>query len=382
MNMSGLTKRLIGQIDDIGFMASIITLPLSIKWSSKLLFMSILLRFFRMVSKKDFSWYSNQKPVITFYTLLVFYIIIQGIWLDGSWLFFKTFDKAYAPYLIFLLVPLFYNNIKIVAQIPKALILGVGILMLFILVLTLVEWQWYDREMILEVFDIHHLYISLYLLFIMNYILSSNDVFKLKSRSLLLLMVILFLLLFRSKAAIVTALALMLFHSGIWLKLSFKKLIGLGFVIAILIVIFHTFFFELYLKALDFRSRIWNVAIESIMQQPLLGYGNINEYDILNTGHFLNGNYDFLDSHLNAHNQFLTSLLKFGLVGFILMFIPYSYPLLKGKNSIRYEYIGFLIVMIPMSFVESFFNRHHGIVFFCITLYYYHTMSKKVELKA
>ncbi|WP_242158109.1 O-antigen ligase family protein [Aestuariivivens sediminis] len=375
----GLVKHYLKQADYICFILSIILLPLSIKLSSKLLFIAILLGVIQSIYTRAFSWFLYQKPVIVLNALFVIYIIIQGLILDGPTDFFKTFDRAYAPYLVFLLMPIFYNKCQITKHVPLALLIGVCTLCFLILVNSFLDGAFYTREMVLEVFDMHHLYISLYILFLINFLLSTETQFKVKSKVILIFILVCFLIFFKSKAAIVATVILLLYHAAIRLKLNKTKWVGLGVAAVILIVIFNTYFHKLFTDALDFRSRIWAVAIEYILHNPIFGYGSNNEHAILNRGHFLIGNYDFLDSNLNTHNQFLTFLLKFGLVGFVLVLSPFVYIVMKVNKPLRQEYLGFLILLFCMSFIESLYNRHHGIVFICLTLYYYHNLSMKAQ---
>lgn len=377
----GFVKPYLKQADYICFIVSVAILPLSIKLSSKLLFIAILLGLIRSIYTKDFRWFSNQKPIIIFSVVFVLYIIVQGLVLDGTEVLLKTFDRAYAPYLIFIFVPLFYNNDRIVKQIPIVLIAGICTLFFLIIVNSLIELQWYNREKVLEVFDMHHLYISLYILFVINFLFSEVSKFNIKSTAVLLSIMVLFLFFFKSKAAIIAALFLSLYHTILRLKLTWLKIIIIGLIFGGLIFIFNTFLLELYLRALDFRTRIWEVALDYILQNPLLGYGGNHEHDLLNKGHFLNGNYDFLDSNLNAHNQFLTFLLKFGIIGFLLILFSFISPLFKMNFNLKKEYFGFLILFFCMGFIESLYNRHHGIVFCTIALYYYNSIKDFKSIK-
>ena len=374
-----LLKHYIIQTDYVCFILSVAILPLSIKLSSKLLFLAIVIGLIKKIYSKDFSWFSTQKPITFFIAIFVAYIIIQGLVLDAFNVFLKTFERAYAPYLIFLLVPLFYAKEEIVRQIPMALTIGVFMLFSLMLIGSLIDLQWYNREKVLEVFDIHHSYISLYILFIINFLICEASKFKLISKIILIFVLILFLVLFKSKSALAVVAFLILYHTLVKLKLDFIKVLCLVVSGILLIFLFNTFFYQIYLEALDFRSRIWEAAITVIADNPIFGYGSLNEYKILNFRHFLDGNYDFLDSNLNAHNQFLSFTIKFGVIGLTLMLLSFSYPLFKMHSSLKKEYMGFLIIMFFMCCIESFFNRHHGIVFFCIMLFYYNTLGNKVK---
>ena len=102
---------------------------------------------------------------------------------------------------------------------------------------------------------------------------------------------------------------------------------------------------------------------------------------MLNKRHFINGDYYFLDSNLNTHNQSLTFLLKFGLMGFLLMLSSWLYPILRTDSNTKKEIYGFLFLMFSMMLIESMYNRHHGIVFITVLLYYYSSIISNSQHK-
>ena len=373
-----LIKAGFNQIDFLVFCASIFTLSQSIKLSSKLLFISLMLGVLKAIYKKDFKWFISQKPLVTIYCFLFFYICLQGIFIDGFSIFLKFFDRAYAPYLVPLFVPIFYINVNQVKVIPKVFIAGILFTFLLIVFKSITQLELYNRDNVLQVFDLHHLYISLYILFAINYLLirfpknylSQEFIFK----SILLFVLGCFLVFFRSKAAIVICFFLFVYHIIIkvdWNLLKSLLALSMNF---LLIIVFNNSFLELYLIALDFRIRIWNAALEVISKNIIFGFGSLNEYFQLNKVHFLQGNYDFLDSNFNAHNQYLSFLLRFGIIGLFLIIAAFFVPLLRISNFLLKEYLGFLVIIFLMFFIESVYNRHHGIVFCTIMLYYYNTM--------
>jgi len=127
-----------------------------------------------------------------------------------------------------------------------------------------------------------------------------------------------------------------------------------------------------YLKALDFRLEIWEVSFKEFEENLIFGNLNMSEKDIINYNHYLNGKYYYLDSDLNSHNQYLSILMRFGLVGFLLL-IFYGINAFKKinpktkKQDLR-EFIGFLIIILAVCHIENILDRHHGIVY--ITTFY------------
>lgn len=379
-----LVKRSFEKIDLFFYFFSIFCLPLSIKLSSKFLFLSLVLGSLKSIYSKNFNWFSKQNPITFIYSIFLVFICVQGIVFLGYESFFKLFERYYAPYLIFILAPLFYRDFSKIRYIPKIFISGVFFVFFLIITKSIIQLDLYDRTKVLEVFDIHHLYISLYILFAINYLLANIFLSEIKGDSKIKIILIFilgaFLFLFKSKAAIVIALFLLVYYSISKIRWNTIRLTIATVFFVLLIVVFNSFFLRIYISALDFRSKIWGVAIECVLQRPVFGYGSFSEHGLLNNGHFINGNYDFLDSDLNTHNQFLTFLLKFGLIGLTLTVSTFVIPLFRMKTKLKMEYMGFLILVFSMAFIESLFNRHHGIVFCTVFLYYYNTKAQMDSL--
>lgn len=374
-----LIKNIFKEIEIVFFYLSVFTLTQSIKLSSKLLFLALILGLLKSIFTKNFSWYSNHKIIINIFILFFVYICFQGIFIDGVDDFLKTFERGYAPYIIFIFTSFFFIKRRVTELLPKVFIAGLLFTIFLIIIYSVYENQIYDRNKVLQIFKIHHLYFSLYLLFGIHYLISNFE----KNRALkikfltggIVLLFILFLLFFKSKAAIFILTLIILYYSLIKLKLNKLTILLLSISFILLIVVFNQYFLELYLKAIDFRSRIWIEGVQLVKENLLFGYGALNEHLRLNENHFLSGNYDFLDSYYNSHNQYLTFLIKFGFIGLALIVTTFILPFFKLKNKLKEEYFMFLLIVGFMALIESIYNRHHGIVFCTIFLYYYSSLS-------
>ena len=58
-----------------------------------------------------------------------------------------------------------------------------------------------------------------------------------------------------------------------------------------------------YIDAFEYRTQIWEAAIEAIKQKPFFGNLQDSEKNVINFQHYMSGKYYFLDSNLNSHNQ-------------------------------------------------------------------------------
>lgn len=375
-----LIKNIFKETEIIFFYLSVFTLTQSIKISSKLLFVALVIGFLKSIFTKDFSWYFNQKKIISVFIIFFIYICFQGIFIDGIDNFFKTFERGYAPYIIFIFTPLFFKKENIIELLPKIFIGGILFTIFLIMIYSVYENQIYDRDQVLQTFKIHHLYFSLYLLFGINYLLSNFEksiILKVKIVTIgIVVLFILFLFFLKSKSAIVILALIISYYLITKLKWNKLRIILLSLSIIVLLFTFNKYFLKTYVKAIDFRSTIWVEAVQIISKTPLFGYGTLNEHPMLNENHFLLGNYDFLDSNYNSHNQYLTFLIKFGFIGLSLITTTFILPIFKLKNRLKKEYCMFLIIIGFMALIESIYNRHHGIVFCTIFLYYYSSLSE------
>lgn len=372
-----IKTHLFKEIDALIFYLSIFILPISINWSSKLLFISFVLGLIKSINRKDFSWFKTHKFIITIFSIFLLYIFLQSILIDGFELFFKRFDKGFAPYLVFLFTPIFLNKKTQNETTPKALIFGLFALFILIILMSIIHVEIYNREKVLEVFDIHHLYVSLYILFAINFYLSrllkKPNKKKIKLYVFFLFSLFFFLFFFKSKAAIVISFGILFYHILLRVKLNKLRILVIIIIVVAMIYLFDQHLSSTYFKALNFRIKIWNAAISSFFENPIFGYGSLNEHNTLNYQHFVNADYGYLDSNFNSHNQYLSLLLKFGLLGFLIFITPFLILIKTINKTFQKEYVGFLLLISTMAYIESFTNRHHGIVFIAVILYYYNS---------
>jgi len=69
-------------------------------------------------------------------------------------------------------------------------------------------------------------------------------------------------------------------------------------------------------------------------------------------------------ARLRTHNQYLTFFISFGLIGFIITFICYMYPLIKNKNKLFFITLFFLAVIFMSMLNEDTLETHVGVCLF------------------
>lgn len=118
------------------------------------------------------------------------------------------------------------------------------------------------------------------------------------------------------------------------------------------------------------RIQIYKCAIELIKNKPILGYGIGRDKKVLYDCYKENLYYLY-ENKFNTHNQYLSTLLRFGLLGFIvfLFFLYYNYKIaVNSKSTI------FLSILIFYTFnflFENVIERQNGVILFAFLINYY-----------
>ncbi len=108
----------------------------------------------------------------------------------------------------------------------------------------------------------------------------------------------------------------------------------------------------------------WEVAWQLIRASPWIGYGTGTEVSLLKARYFDKHLYSSYLHELNAHNQYLSFLLKTGLGGLLV----YLALLVAGfRRAIRSRdafFYGFLVIVVCVCFSENILDTNKGIFFF------------------
>lgn len=116
----------------------------------------------------------------------------------------------------------------------------------------------------------------------------------------------------------------------------------------------------------DTRLARWNLALGIAAKSPLIGYGSGSEITVLKEGYFRNKYFHSYMSDLNAHNQFISILIKFGITGLLIFLATLFYGFrvsLKEKDLLLFA---FLFVIATVCFSENIIDRDKGIYFYSI----------------
>ena len=381
-----LLKEIVSQrdISFLVFIISLFLLPLSINLSTFTLIVALFLKVIQVLLKRNKLYVSKTLKNAAIVGLLFFaYIIINSISQTGFNITFKSFEKQYLHFAIFFLMPMLLRSKRENKLLIYAFFVGTILAVVYVFIFVVINNMTFNKYAFADILDIHHTYLSMYLLAFINYCMvlimgKKNNVPK----SIKLILAIVVLLSFgvmfflNSKAGMILFLLLFIIHS--FPDISKKNVIG--YVIALILILSVVSFFNNkidinYKKALDFRLQVWEMSFEVFSENVFFGDLSLSEKDRLNYKHYVNGKYYFLDSDLNSHNQYLSILMKFGFFGFVILLL-YGINIFRklafnNKTREIREFLGLLTVVLLICYIENIIDRHHGIVYLTIFYNYY-----------
>ncbi|MEP6673916.1 MAG: O-antigen ligase family protein [Ferruginibacter sp.] len=108
----------------------------------------------------------------------------------------------------------------------------------------------------------------------------------------------------------------------------------------------------------------WDAAMELVKQSPLIGHGSGSEKELLKEKYFEKKLYISYLNEFNAHNEYLSFLLKTGIAGLLV----YLYVLFSGfsiavkKRDILF--FAFMLLICIVSFSENILDVNKGVFFY------------------
>lgn len=371
---------------DFSFIALVLTfflLPLSINLSSIAFVVAVVLKIYQSTLLQFKLFYSESVQQSSVFALCFFcYIIINSIIQKDIQYTVAEFDRQFQHYALLFIAPMLLREYSFNKLLITSLSCGLTVALGYVLFICIITNTTFDQFAIQYYLDLHHTYLSLFLLFIINqlmaFVTEKGMMFNwLTAISIATFFFITFWLLYsvNSKASILVFVFLTIFYLAP--KLSKKTAVKYGFVFLILALSIYMFISKLeqsYIDALEYRIQIWEAAVEAIKQKPFFGNLQDSEKNVINFQHYLNGKYYFLDSNLNSHNQYLSITLKFGLIGLIIFFIYLFHcckSVYKKNSSNQRAFTGFLLIVFTIFIIENILVRHHGIVLFAFGINYF-----------
>jgi len=225
----------------------------------------------------------------------------------------------------------------------------------------------------------HPSYISLgYLLAIIliwQSLKETKNKFYFATKSLVILFILAFIFILNARAVFIAALLVVVYFAVKYMsehKLVYKLIIISVLIIGFVFLIRNTRFKNVFvnlknadnIEQVDLRFSLWHNAIIAWQEKPLFGYGIGDGKEAIASIHKQRNIEEAVEYNLNAHNQFLETLIQTGLVGFIILITVFLLAL--SQSIIIKEELTFLFFLICFVsfFFESMIQRLTGVVFF------------------
>ncbi len=112
------------------------------------------------------------------------------------------------------------------------------------------------------------------------------------------------------------------------------------------------------------RIARWQMAWFLIKGSPIIGYGSGSEKRLLKEKYFENKLYRSFLMELDAHNQYLSFLIKTGILGLLVFFITLFTGFAKAWRQKDIVFASFMILISTVSFSENILDVNKGIFFY------------------
>jgi len=100
------------------------------------------------------------------------------------------------------------------------------------------------------------------------------------------------------------------------------------------------------------------------MRSPVIGHGSGSEKRLLKDMYFKKRLYNSYLLELNAHNQYLSFLLKSGVLGLLIFFFTLGYGFWTAWNNRDIVFTAFMLLISVVSFSENMLDVNKGIFFY------------------
>ena len=112
------------------------------------------------------------------------------------------------------------------------------------------------------------------------------------------------------------------------------------------------------------RIQAWQSSIAIIKKNFLIGVGAGDVKDVL-IEEYTRQNFGFLvEKKLNAHNQFLQTLIATGIMGVFILLSLFILPIINSFKRRNFIYCSFLLIVVLNLLTESMFETQAGVIFF------------------
>lgn len=112
------------------------------------------------------------------------------------------------------------------------------------------------------------------------------------------------------------------------------------------------------------RLARWEVITQVIKSSPVIGYGSGSEIAVLGNAFYNHKLYDSYVEKLNAHNQYLSFLLKSGVWGLLVYLAALTYGFKIALQNKDVMFISFMLLITMVSLSENILDMDKGVFFY------------------
>jgi O-antigen ligase len=129
------------------------------------------------------------------------------------------------------------------------------------------------------------------------------------------------------------------------------------------------------------RAERWKIALDLVKESPVIGYGSGSEVPMLKEKYFEHKLYDSYLNELNAHNQYLSMMLKSGLAGLAVFIFVLTWGFRSALRRKDLLLLSFLVLVTVVSLSENILDVNKGIFFYAFFFYFFTSFAPEKREK-
>jgi O-antigen ligase len=133
-------------------------------------------------------------------------------------------------------------------------------------------------------------------------------------------------------------------------------------------------------NTLEPRVTRWECAWQLIKNSPVYGNGSGSEVALLKEIYYQRKLYNSYIHELNAHNQYLSMLVKTGVIGLAVLLYLFFAGFKKAIRSRDAVFCGFMVIIAVVSFSENILDANKGIFFFAFFYSLFYLAGEKPKM--
>ncbi len=112
------------------------------------------------------------------------------------------------------------------------------------------------------------------------------------------------------------------------------------------------------------RLERWKIAVKLIGESPVIGYGAGSEIQLLQQQYFAKKFYSSYVHRLNAHNEYMSFMLKSGIWGLAVYLATLIYGFKKAIRKRDIVFFSFMVIIAVVSLSENILDVDKGVIFY------------------